>query len=61
MDVLSKVGAFLNGKKTNIVCGCLVLCITLQALGIAIPILAWGLLLVAAVAGLRSAIEKLKG
>ena len=61
MDILSKIGAFLNGKKTYITSALIGIGAVAVSLGYAVPEWIWILLAGLGFAAVRSAIDKLKG
>ena len=59
MGIFSKIDAFLQGKKTYIVAIGIGVGIVLNAFGIAIPELVWGILAALGLGAIRSAINKI--
>jgi hypothetical protein len=59
MDILSKIGAFLNGKKSYITAILIGIGGVLVSLGYTIPEYVWILLAAAGFAAVRSAVDKL--
>ena len=58
MDILSKIGELLKGKKTYLVAVGIGICAALQSLGITIPPLVWPILGALGLGAIRSGINK---
>jgi len=59
MGIFAKIDAILQGKKTYIIAFGIGVAIVLQAFGIAVPEVVWGILAALGLGAIRSAINKI--